>query len=525
MIRYFQKQLILLGIAIFFLSTISAQEVCNLLKEGANNTGTEINTTLINNTINRLTQAGGGTVYFPSGTYLTGPIELKSNITIHLEAGATLKFTDDFDAYLPMIESRWEGIDVINFKPLIYANKATNISIIGRGTIDGQGRKWWDFHHILYSKPNDYKSKWQKIFAENNKDVVMPDIPGMIERGFCRPPLFQPMYCSNILIDGITITNSPFWTVNPEFCENINLINLTVYNPDSPNTDGINPESCKNVHIANCNISVGDDCITIKSGKDRAGRLKNVPCENITITNCTMQDGHGGVVIGSEMSGGIKKVTISNCVFEGTDRGIRIKSTRGRGGVVEDINVSNVVMKNIRKEAIKINMFYSKTEEEPVSERTPAFRNIHINNLTGSAYQAGFLLGLNELKLADISFSNIHLESQVGFTIEDAEYIAFNNCVVNTKSGHTISTKNSRYLEINNVKNNLLKQDFPLFQLTDSQDTWIYNCYPFHKTEIFLNVEGSLSKRITISDNNFQNVNKVVDLGDNVNKKEVSIED
>ncbi len=521
MIKYCIKYLILLNSAIILCSYAGAQETCNVLTKGIDNTGDKINTTLIQNTIDQMNNSGGGTIYFPSGIYLTGPIELKSNITLFLDAGAILKFSDNFDDYLPMVESRWEGIDVVNFKPLIYAYEATNISITGRGTIDGQGRKWWDFHHSLYAKPKDYKSKWQTIFAENNKNVIMPDIPEMIERGFCRPPLFQPMYCTNILVEGITFTNSPFWTVNPEFSENINLLNLTINNPDSPNTDGINPESCKNVHIANCNISVGDDCITIKSGKDKAGRIKNVPCENVTITNCTMQDGHGGVVIGSEMSGGIKKVTISNCVFEGTDRGIRIKSTRGRGGMVEDINVSNVVMKNIRKEAIKINMFYSKTAAEPVSERTPAFRNIHFNNVTGNAYQAGFLLGLNELKLADISFNDLHIKSQIGFTIEDAEGIEFHNCVINTKEGYTIDTKNTRYIEIDNLKNNTQNQKSALINMLDTQDAWIHNCYPFFELKSFLKIDGANSDRITISGNNLQNVIKAVDPGDSVNPKAV----
>jgi polygalacturonase len=156
------------------------------------------------------------------------------------------------------------------------------------------------------------------------------------------------MYCKNILIEGISIRNSPFWTVNPEFCENVTIHAVTINNPHSPNTDGINPESCNNVRISNCHITVGDDCITIKSGKDGPGRKTAVPAQNYTITNCTMLSGHGGVVIGSEMSGDVRKIVISNCVFDGTDRGIRIKSARGRGGVVEEIRVSNIVMKNIK---------------------------------------------------------------------------------------------------------------------------------------------------------------------------------
>ncbi len=467
-----------------------AQPSIDILKKGAFNDGQQKNTALINQNISELSEQGGGTIYFAPGTYLTGPITLKNNITLYLEAGATLLFSDDFDDYLPMVESRWEGVDVINFSPLIYANNVENITIKGRGTIDGQGKKWWDFHHKLYSEPKDYKSKWQIEFAKQNENMLMPDNPYMFERGFCRPPLFQVMNCKNIIIEGITVTNSPFWTINPEFSENININQVTINNPLSPNTDGINPESCKNVHISNCHISVGDDCITIKSGKDAPGRLKDIPCENITITNCTMLKGHGGVVIGSEMSGGIKKVTISNCVFEGTDRGIRIKSTRGRGGVVEDIRVSNVIMKDIRKEAIKLNMFYSKTDDEPVSERTPTFKNIHFNGITGTAYEACFLLGLKERSIENISFTDIRLNTTKGFSITDAKNICINNCEINTKDGMAVNVNTSQNIQINNIRNNNSGQDNPVIKLTDTNKAFIQNCIQFESIDTFLKVDN-----------------------------------
>ncbi len=294
-----------------------------------------------------------------------------------------------------MVESRWEGIDVVNFSPLFYAYKAENIAIRGRGTINGHGKKWWDFHHKLYDKSMPV-SKWQEEFKRVNPNVIKPDEASMIERGFLRPPFIQPMYCKNVLIEGITIRNSPFWTVNPEFCENVTVHGVTIINPHSPNTDGINPESCRYVHISDCHISVGDDCITIKSGKDAAGRKMATPAENYTITNCTMLSGHGGVVIGSEMSGDVRKIAISNCIFDGTDRGIRIKTARGRGGIVEEIRVDNIIMKNIREQAIVLDMFYQKSPEEPVSERTPRFRNIHFSNITAQTKTAAILNGITE---------------------------------------------------------------------------------------------------------------------------------
>ena len=507
---------IVMAILVSSLSSAFAEKNYNIMDYGADNTGNEKITKLIAEAIDDASAAGGGTVYFPAGTYLTGPIVLKSNITIFIDAGALLKFSDDFDDYLPMVKSRWEGTSVVNFSPLFYAYEAQNISIMGRGRIDGQGKKWWDFHHELYSKPKDFKSKWQEEFAKNNKNVILPDQPSMIERGFLRPPFIQPMHCENVRIEGITITNSPFWTINPEFCKNVTVTNVTINNPISPNTDGINPESCSYVHVSNCHISVGDDCITIKSGKGKDGRRLAAPCENITITNCTMLRGHGGVVIGSEMSGGVKKVTISNCVFEGTDRGIRIKSTRGRGGVVEDIRVSNIIMKDIRLEAIKLNMFYSKTEYEPVSERTPIFRNIHFSNITGNAHQSGFLLGLEELKIRDITFNDIQLKADVGFTMKDAEDIEFHNVRVDVDNGPVIKAENTKYLEIDGVKTNIPHDGRPLFDLTNVENAFIHDCYQSRNTDLFLKLDGKKTSDINLNGNDLVHVKTVFEKSSSV---------
>jgi polygalacturonase len=408
---------------------------------GAKQDGKTLNTTLINNTITRLNTKGGGTLFFPAGKYLTGAIKLKSNITIELEAGATLLFSDNFDDYLPFVEMRHEGILMKSFCPLIYAVDAENITIKGEGKIDGQGKKWWDeFYRVIEDLKangihdfNKYQPMWDKandakaLYAETNEDYI-----SSMQRRFFRPPFIQPIRCKNIKIQGITIINSPFWTVNPEFCENITVEGVTINNPLSPNTDGINPESCRYVHIANCHISVGDDCITLKSGRDLQARKLGMADENITITNCTMLAGHGGVVIGSEMSGGVKKVTISNCVFDGTDRGIRIKSTRGRGGVVEDIQVSNIVMKNINEEAITLDLLYSKMPVEPLSERTPIFRNINISNITGSDVLIPIKIrGLEESPISDITFTNINIDGKQKCVFQNYKNIKMNDVFVN----------------------------------------------------------------------------------------------
>lgn len=425
---------------LFFTSVLHAERI-DMRQAGANLSGLILNTELINKTINELNANGGGTLFFPSGKYLTGAIKLKSNITIELEAGALLLFSDDFDDYLPYVEMRYEGILMKSFSPLIYATDAENITIKGEGKIDGQGKKWWDeFYRVIVDlrdngmrEVNKYQPMWDKandvksLYAETNEDYI-----NTLKRRFFRPPFIQPIRCKNFRIEGITIVNSPFWTVNPEFCENVTIDRVTIINPPSPNTDGINPESCRYVRISNCHISVGDDCITLKSGRDLQGRKLNAPNENITITNCTMLAGHGGVVIGSEMSGGVKKVVISNCVFDGTDRGIRIKSTRGRGGVVEDIQITNIVMKNIKNEAIIMDMLYSKMPAEPLSERTPIFRNINISNLTGSNVQIPIKIrGLEESPITDISLTNINIEAKEKCLFQNCERVRMNDVYVN----------------------------------------------------------------------------------------------
>lgn len=423
--------------------TLKAERV-DMLKSGAKADGKTLNTTLINHTVDRLSQAGGGTLFFPAGTYLTGAIRLKSNITLELEAGATLLFSDNFDDYLPFMEVRHEGVMMKSFSPLISAMDAENITIKGEGTLDGQGKAWWTEFFRIYvdlekngmRELNKYQPLWERendveaLYAETNEDWH-----GTLKRRFFRPPFIQPVRCRRVRIEGVKIINSPFWTVNPEFCDNVVVTGVTIHNVPSPNTDGINPESCRNVHISDCHISVGDDCITLKSGRDAQARRLGVPCENITITNCTMLSGHGGVVIGNEMSGSVRKVTISNCVFDGTDRGIRIKSTRGRGGVVEDIRVSNIIMSNIKREAVVLNLKYSKMPVEPMSERTPLFRDISISGLTAVGVKTPVkIVGLEEAPVTDIILRDINVKNAREKCIfENCERIRLTDVIVNGK--------------------------------------------------------------------------------------------
>ena len=496
----------------------------NILNEGGNNKGIKC-TEAIQNAIEKASKNGGGTIFFPAGEYLTGALKLKSNITIHLDSGALLKFSENFDDYLPYVEMRYEGIVMKTFSPLFYAKDAENITIKGRGVIDGQGKAWWnEVYRIEGSKEVLPPTKYQTMWVEQNQGIVYePYYKRTIDKHFFRPAFFQAFECKNILIEGVTFQNSPFWTINPVFCDNVTITGITINNPYSPNTDGINPSSCKNVHISDCHISVGDDCITIKSGRDADGRKYGRPTENVTITNCTMLSGHGGVVIGSEMSGGIKKVTISNCVFDGTDRGIRIKSARGRGGVVEDIRVDNIVMKNIKQEAIVMNLFYDKdAKEEPVSERTPIFRNIHMSNITGSnVNKAGVILGISEMPVQNISFSNINMDAKEGFTVNTASDVEFHDVKINASVGSSFKISDSKNLILDNVGSSTPIKGIPVIKIDNASNIMINNNFPFNATDVFIEANGKNTKNIFLKNNVFNNVNTTVKKGKDLDKKAI----
>ncbi|MDC7238880.1 MAG: glycoside hydrolase family 28 protein [Spirochaetales bacterium] len=336
---------------------------------------------------------GGGTVHVPPGKYISGPIEMCSNSTLHLDAGAEILFTTNRDGF-PLVAGRWEGKVMDCYMPLIYGKGLENVSVCGRGVLNGQGAGWW------------------KPFKAGELDHP-------------RPRFISFEDSERILIEGIKLVDSPSWTVTPVNSRNITIHNISIRNPaDSPNTDGINPDSCSEVRISDCHVDVGDDCITIKSGVEQ--NPDRIPCQNISITNCTLVRGHGGVVIGSEMSGSVRNVVISNCIFNGTDRGVRLKSRRGRGGVVEDIRISNLIMDDVMCPVV-MNLYYFCGEggkdkkvwdpaAYPVDEGTPAFRRISINGLTArnARSAAMFLNGLPESPLKELNFSDLRIHMASG---------------------------------------------------------------------------------------------------------------
>lgn len=348
------------------------------------------NTQIINQLIKDVSNQGGGRVEVPAGKFHVTSIELHSNIEFYLSPGATLFFeTNNFD--YPIVNSRWEGVDREVFRSLIYAEDAVNVSVVGSGTLDGNGKDWW------------------KVFRDKSPELRYP-----------RPTSISFNRCEKVKIADIQVINSPSWTLHPIKSNNVSINNVTIINPkDSPNTDGINPESCTNVRISDCYISVGDDCIAIKAGTE--GASERIPCENITIENCNMNDGHGGIVIGSEMSGDVKNVVVSNCVFKNTDRGIRLKTRRGRGGQIKNIIFNNIIMDGVMC-PIVMNLYYFcgpggkekyvwDKNEYPVTIETPGISNITISNIKAinARAAAGFIYGLPESNIANIKFSNVEI--------------------------------------------------------------------------------------------------------------------
>src|SRR5450759_2366280 len=494
-----------LWISLIFLSFLYSAEAqnmwTNIAKHGADPTGNIKCTEIINRLIDSLAVKGGGTLFFPAGTFLTGPIIMKSNITLYIDAGSTIKFSDDFDDYLPMVQTRWEDIRVKNFKSQIYAYRCENISIRGDGHLEGQGQKWWDFMKSI-SSDKHVNNKWQEIFRKENAELLAKDTYISSKNDFLRPPMVTTYECKGVLIEGVSFSNPPFWTVMPAFTENITITGITIENPgNSPNTDGIDPSSCRNVHISNCHISVGDDCIVIKSGRDKDGREANCPTENVTITNCTMLKGHGGVVIGSEMSGGVKRVTISNCVFEGTDRGIRIKTMRGRGGAVEDIRVSNVSMYNIVNEGILITLRYQVTKPEPLSERTPAVNNIQISgiNIRG-AQRPVAIYGLEEIEISQISMSDMQIYSTKGMLVENGSDISFHDIRMEIKEGSALEAKDSKRISYDKITVSSPVLNIPYLKLTNCQNVQVTNCYQAESIPLFIN-EDEKSSDIYVMNN------------------------
>jgi polygalacturonase len=350
--------------------------------------------------------AGGGRVIVPAGEWhLRGPIHLRSNVCLHLDDGAIVRFGAEPEDYLPPVMTRFEGNELMNYSPLIYAHEQDNIAITGSGTFDGGAGEdhWWPWKGKgRPATPNQLKDV--KTLRQMDEDDVPVGERVFGAGHFLRPNFVQPYRCRNVLIDGVTFTNSPMWIMHPVLCENVTIRGVTVVS-HGPNSDGCDPESCRDVLIENCTFDTGDDCIAIKSGRNADGRRIGEPSENIIVRGCTMKDGHGGVVLGSEMSGGIRNVFVEDCEMDSPhlDRAIRMKSNSLRGGYLENLFVRNVRVGQVKESVVRINLLY----EGDQGSNYPKVRNIHIENLVSDKSARPFyLVGLEQAKIENVVIEN-----------------------------------------------------------------------------------------------------------------------
>jgi unsaturated rhamnogalacturonyl hydrolase len=413
---------------------------------GASSGGADC-TNAIRNAIAACHAAGGGRVVVPAGEFHTGAVHLKSNVNLHVSEGATLKFSPDPAKY-PIVFTRWEGVECMNYSPLIYAFEQENIGITGKGTLDGSASMdtWWAWNRKQPGQPTKQVPGRNKLFAQGEQGVPVAErIHG--DGSFLRPNFVQPYRCKNVLIEGVKIINSPMWEINPVLCTNVIVRGLDI-NSHGPNNDGCDPESCRDVLIENCIFDTGDDCIAIKSGRNNDGRRIAVPSENFIIRNCTMKDGHGGVVLGSEISGGVRNVFIENCKMDSPhlERALRFKNNAVRGGVLENVFMRNVEIGRVSEAILTIDLLY---EEGARGPHRPVVRNVEIAQVTSkSSPRVMFIAGfegavIDDIRIIDSKFQGVeateHLShagsvSLKGVTIEPAR---------RTRSANSIQAPNS----------------------------------------------------------------------------------
>jgi len=470
---------------------------------GAIGDGHHDNTEAFNFAMRRMSERGGGHLVVPRGVWLTGPITFQDNIDLHLQEGAVLLFSGDYDQY-PIVETYFEGLKTRRCQSPLNAQDKKNIAITGFGTIDGNGDKWrWIKHSKLtegqwkalqkqggvtgVAQGSEVWAPTQAILEELQRcDMNVPtwcqtDEDWASARDFLRPVLLNFERCENVMLEGVCFQNSPAWNLHPFMCKNVVIDNVMVINPwNSQNGDGLDLEACQNCLIVNTKFDVGDDAICVKSGKNKDGRDLQTPCENVVVDGCAVYHGHGGFVVGSEMSSGVKNVSVRNCMFLGTDVGLRFKSARGRGGVVENIHIDNVNMINIPTDCILFDLHYTglsasdamklkqemaakgivpERDMQPVSEETPQFKDIYIQNVTcQGALRAFYFNGLPEMPVTNINIKDTRVTAQYGIEINESKDITIDNVQLFLPQG--IPPFTSEYAENVNISrlynNNLL---------------------------------------------------------------------
>lgn len=458
---------------------------------GGTGDGVTLNTLAFEKAMKTLSERGGGHLIVPPGVWFTGPIVFRSNIDLHLEKGALILFSPDISNY-PLVDSNYEGLDTKRCQSPISGRDLQNISITGEGAINGSGHVWRALKKSKVNE-NDWKKltsnggiidkntwypsekfiKGQELYKSNANAITkkMTENDWLEIKDFLRPVMISFINCKNVMLQGVLFENSPNWNIHPLLCENVIVDGIFARNPGyAQNGDGIDLESCKNALIINSTFDVGDDAICIKSGKNEEGRKRGIACENVIVDNCRVFQGHGGFVVGSEMSGGVRNISVSNCQFLGTQTGLRFKSCRGRGGVVENIHVTNIYMFDIMADAFLFDLYYggksavedmdSKVEikselisEMKVDETTPAFRNIYAKNIVSrNSRRALYFNGLPEMNIFNINIENSIFSARFGAELTEADGVIMKNVQIIPSEGPVIKLTNVKNVSATQLK-------------------------------------------------------------------------
>jgi hypothetical protein len=489
----------------------------NILDYGAHNDGSASATDAFRTAIQAAKASGGGTIYVPPGKYVTGPIEMVSDLTLQLDAGAMVRFPA---TKLPFTKGREQGIECLTPVPLIGGHDLHNVTITGRGTLTTDNAEWLKIMPRQNISATDigtaFGPNWEHLLQELEVKTPAPEADYQKAAPELRPSFVRFMDSTNILIEGVHFVGSSMWTIHLLYSDNAVVQSVIIETYPGVHTDGIAVDSSRNVRIANCYIDTGDDGIVIKSGKDADGRRVNRPVENVSIVNCTVHHAHGAVTLGSEISGGIRNLVADNITCDGTDIGVRIKSRRGRGGVVEDVRFNNWTMKNVGT-AINVTSYYlmegeTRAADEPVSIRTPVFRNIAISHMTiNHAKTAIDVEGLPEMPIFGLRISDVIATAKIGMRGKFTDALELHNVQINPNQGPAFFLRDARELELDGVATRQPLADAPVIRLERCPGAIVRDSKAFAGTGTFLSVLPGELQNVVLEGNALGNARTPTD--------------
>jgi polygalacturonase len=464
----------------------------NVVDFGAKNDGSANAADAFKAAIAAAKSAGGGTVFVPAGHYVSGPIEMVSNLTLEFDAGAIVEFPATM---LPFTPGRQQGIETLTPVPLIGGHDLENVAVVGRGELMSSNADWMKLHGRQQANGEDVGSangpNWERLLNDLNAGKTIPEDEYKAAAAELRPSFIRFMNSRNILISGLRFIGSPMWTVHLLYSDNATVENLVIETYPGVHTDGIVVDSSRFVRIANDYIDTGDDGIVIKAGKDADGLRVNRPAEDVTITNCTVHHAHGAVSIGSETSGSIRNIAASNMTVVDAENGARIKSARGRGGVVEDIRFDNWTMENVGEGIVVTNYYLMEGETrhgaEPVSKTTPIFRNIAMSHMTiDGAKKLIDIDGLPEMRIESLHISDVMGTGQAGMTAAYTDDLELHDVQLNAAAGPAFTVEHASNLEMDDVTTRKPIEEMPVIRLEDAPGAIVRNSRAFKGTNVFL---------------------------------------